>query len=190
MRRSLFRVLVLAAVLVPSLALAQRSGGRGRSDDSPAGPRPAPQRPLPTARDLEELNPASLLVDKRKKIGLTDETVAQLKTLAATIKERNTLVLSAYDSVRRKVRPPNFGSKASQAPSTTEREQMQQAMMGMRELLLRMRAQRVADTEETIKLVTDDAQKKKALEFLKDQDEDLDQLLPGGRGDRNNDPTE
>jgi hypothetical protein len=190
MRIATFRSLILAAAIVPSLALAQRGGGRGRSDDTPAGPRSAPQRPLPSARDLEDLNPASLLVDKRKKIGLIDETVAQLKTLAATIEERNKSALSAYDSVRRKVRPPNFSDKTSQAPSAGGQQEMQQAMMGMRQILQRVRAQRTADTEEAIKLVTDDALKKKALEFLKDQDEDFDKVLPVGRGDRNNDPTE
>jgi hypothetical protein len=190
MRPVPFRSLILAAVLVPSIALAQRAGGRGRSDDTPTGPRPAPQRPLPTARDLEDLNPASLLVDKRKKVGLSDETVAQLKTLAAAIKDRNKLVLSAYDSVRRKVRPPNFGDKTSQAPSAAEQQDMQQAMAGMRQIVQRMRAQRIVDVEETMKLLTDEGQKKKALELFKDQDEDFDKLLPGGRGDRNNDPTD
>jgi hypothetical protein len=190
MRVNHIRTLLVAAVLVPSLALAQRGGGRGRSDDTPAGPRTAPQRPMPTARDIEEMNPASLLVDKRKKIGLADETVSALKTLAASIKERNKSALSAYDSVRRKVRPSNFGDKTSQAPSTAEQQDMRQAMTAMRQIVQSLRAQRIVDTEETMKLVADETQKQKAIEFLKDQDEDFDKMLPGGRGDRTNDPTE
>jgi hypothetical protein len=181
------RSFVFALLLVPTLAFAQRGGGRGRSDDNSGGQRQAPQRPLPSVRDLEDLNPATILIDKKKKIGLADDQVTQLKALEKTIKDRNKPLLAEYDSVRRKVRPPSSIDRGA-TMSAGEQQEMQQAMQGMRSIVQRMRAQRIADSEEALKLVADEGQKKKATDVLKDQDEDFDKILPGGRGDRTAEP--
>jgi hypothetical protein len=70
--------LALVAVL-PACAFAQR--GRIATNKSPADPASTPIVRYPTVGDVEDHNPASLLVGKRKKLALADSTVAQLKAL-------------------------------------------------------------------------------------------------------------
>lgn len=43
------------------------------------------------------------MVEKRKKLSLTDSTIAQLKALEEAIRERNKVALAVYDSVRKRI---------------------------------------------------------------------------------------
>src|SRR6202166_1923887 len=94
-------IVALALVAIPACAFAQK--GRIATDKSPSDPPLAPTVRYPTVRDVEDNNPTPLLVDKRKKLALTDSSVAQLKSLEKIIKARNAPTLAMYDSVRRKI---------------------------------------------------------------------------------------
>ena len=99
-----------------------------------------PQRP-PSADALQDLNPARLFVDRRKKLTLADSQVAQMKAVEKRIRDRNA---------------PHF-SVALQ--------------------------RRTADVVESLALLTPE-QLIKAREFLGEQDQEFDRILPRGRGGR------
>jgi hypothetical protein len=61
---------------------------------------------FPSASDLQKLNPAALIVDKRKKVSLDDGQVTALTAIRSKIYERNADVLARYDSIRKDYKPP------------------------------------------------------------------------------------
>lgn len=189
MTRRLIRMipLVLVGALLPAATFAQRSGTRseatsGSRRDSKRGP----TMRAPSTREIEELNPAWLMGDKRRKLSLSDSQVTQFKALEEKIKERNKTLLTEYDSIRRDFHAPT-GNIARVAPGSepqiggpTDRE-MEKAMQQMRVMhyiITQIADRRKQDVDETLALLKDDAQKKKALDLLKDQDDDLAKLLP------------
>jgi hypothetical protein len=106
-------ILVLSAVL--SIPLASGAAQR-RSGGNPGGGEAPPARPA-TVGQLEDLNPARMLVDKRKKISLADSQVNQLKALDRKIADRNKPLLAQYDSVRREMHFPNSGPAGGEMAS-------------------------------------------------------------------------
>ena len=187
------RILKLAVLLLaaaPTVLLAQRGmggmGGGGRRNGGMGGNggyRSAPTFPI--AKDLEKLNPAALLVDKRKKLSLTDSQVAPLKTLELRIYERNGALLSQYDSVRKDYRP-HSGQAVTAADDKAQADAITQMRL-MRSILDQLIDRRRTDVQETLSLVPEE-QKRKAAEFLDKQDREiLEQIpsssaVPGGDG--------
>lgn len=174
----LSRSIVALALLVvlPANAFAQRGGG-SKAASAPK-PIPTPSVRYPTVRDIEDHNPASLLVDKRKKLSLGDSTVTQLKALEKAIKERNALTLSMYDSVRRKI----SGSFAQDDTNATLGLQMenQRNKAGLRNLFGELSDRRRKDAQDALALVPESS-KKPAADLLKDQEEEFDRLMPSER---------
>ena len=191
------RILKLAVLLLaaaPTGLLAQRgmggmggggrrNGGMGGRGGNNGGNRSAPK--FPVAKDLEKLNPAALLIDKRKKLSLADSQVAPLKTLELRIYERNGALLSQYDSVRKDYRPPS-GQTVTAADDKAQADAIAQMRL-MRSILDQLIDRRRIDVQETLSLVPEE-QKRKAAEFLDNQDKDfLEQIpsssaVPGGDG--------
>ena len=188
------RILKLAALVLiaaPTVLLAQRGmggmGGGGRRNGgmggNNGGNRSAPK--FPVAKDLEKLNPAALLVDKRKKLSLTDSQVAPLKTLELRIYERNGALLSQYDSVRKDYRAPS-GQAVTAADDKAQADAIAQMRM-MRSILDQLIDRRRTDVQEALSLMPEE-QKRKAAEFLDKQDKEfLEQIpsssaVPGGDG--------
>jgi hypothetical protein len=191
------KVLSVATVLLmltPALGLAQMGGmgggrgmgagggmGGGRNGEvMGAGSRP--DQKLATAKEIEKLNPAALLIDKRKKLSLSDSSVAALRTLEMKIYERNSDLLARYDSVRQTIAP---AAKSSDEPTAQQSADRQLGMQVMRKTLEQLMDRRHADIGETLDLVPENA-KKKAAGLLDDQDEELGKLMPrgGAPGDR------
>jgi hypothetical protein len=177
--RSIASLAMLATLVTPpTLALAQR-GGRGGTGSATApmpvlkeGPR------YPSVRDVENHNPASVLVDKRKKLSLSDSVVTQLKAFEKTFKERNAPTVAMYDSVRRRI-------ALSYSPDTTPltpglAAEDKQNKMGMASLWADLRQRIEKDGEEALAVVPD-AKKRDAASLLKDQLDDFDRLMPVNR---------
>ena len=80
-------------------------GGMGGMDRSSR----EPNMKFPSAKTLQDYNPASLLLDKHKKLKLTDAQQTQLKDLRLAIFERNVGLLARYDSLQREYTPPKLG---------------------------------------------------------------------------------
>ena len=129
--------------------------------------------------DLQDLNPAARLVDRRKKLTLSDSLVDQLKALAKTIKDRNAPAIAMYDSVRKRIRAQE-GIDLTMAPMGAQLE-AQQNQLGMRNLLAQLRAQRTQDIQETLALVPE-AVRKPVEELITEQTKEMDEMMPRGRG--------
>jgi hypothetical protein len=178
--------LVFLAAVLPAAALAQKSKATAKPE-SDAGA-VVPVMRAPSTSDIQELNPAWLMVDKRKKLALSDSQVVQFKALEQKIRERNKALLTEYDSVRRDFHPPS-GSIARAKPKSevdvpisndrdTERAQSQLRVLNY--IIRQLADRRKQDVDETLALFTDQGQKKKAMDFIKDQDDDLARMLPRG----------
>ena len=187
-----FYVALAMLALVPTLATAQRtrggsSGGDVGSGGGGGGGGGGRAFKMPTRGDLEDMNPATYLIDKRKKIGLSDEQVTALKAVETQIKERYKVNLAVYDSLRRSARPIDANKmKGASGTSPGEQAEMQKAMQGLQLALMTVRNQRTADIDAALATITDPAVKAKAVEAIKDQEQDFAKLMPGG-GDRDRD---
>lgn len=195
MRSRLFAVAMAACI--PVLVFAQRGGGSAPSADikEPSSSRPSgggSGAKSPSSRDFSDLNPASFLVDKRKKISLADSTVAQLKALGKQIDDRNKSFFASYDSVRKWTMPITDNNATRnmkdltataqqqlQSGSTAEQVKMQSSMRDLRLMMSEFRTRRKADAEESLKVIPE-AQKKAAADLVVQQDGELDKLI-GGR---------
>lgn len=181
-------VFIALTATLPVTAHAQRGGGGvSRATAKPNLDTPAlPSLRAPATDDVEELNPAWKMLDKRKKLALTDSQVAQLKALQQRIADRNKPLLATYDSVRRDFHPPAARSmrgltdaeQAAMQPSDIELAKPRMQLRVMNNIIGLIAKERPRDVEATLAIFTDEAQKKKAMDFIKDQDDDLARMLP------------
>ncbi len=194
MRTRLFAVALFSTVCIPSLVLAQRTRGGGGDPPTSSAPKPSSSSPkAPSARDLQDLNPASLLIDKKKKASLPDSTVAQLKAAEKKINDRNAQFFATYDSVRKWTMPlaaagpvaqgaglhgfsAGDNSLAASTSSSAEQVQMQSSMRDLRKMMTDYRDRHSADVADALAIVPD-AQKKAATDLLNSQSSDLDKLI-------------
>jgi hypothetical protein len=167
------RLLVLTTLLaLPSVAAAQRS--RTQSDrrtelfDKDSSSRQAPM--LLRVRDVEDLSPIKLLIDKRKDLKLTDAQLSQLKDSEGKLKDKNAPLLKAVDSL---VRDLKSGMSSS---SDDGRARARAARMGLMTTLGEIRANYEASAKDA--LATFDAdQQSKATELLDKQRQETDKFL-------------
>jgi hypothetical protein len=205
-------ILVLCAALTLSAGAlpAQRRSSAGTGEPAPRTARP--QRP-PTMGQLEDLNPAAMLVDKRKRITLADSQVAQLRAVEKKIRDRNAPILAEYDSVRKEMRFPSSGPQGGEmgfsmgsgarnnrnrasgtsaatggggsSPDQTPEAQarLRAQMQTLGEIGLKLQERRAADLAESLAVLTPD-QLAKAQELVTEQNEEFDRILPRApRGD-------
>ena len=192
------RTLAIAlAACIPATVFAQRGGGGASTAEPPSTSSGSggSGAKTPSTRDFIEMNPAALLIDKRKKIPLADSTVTQLKAAEKKLNERNAPFYATYDSTRKWTMPITSSSSSAQslglhggvgdrnlasaAPSPAEQAKMQSSMRDLRGLMAEVRERRKADVADALNLVPE-AQKKAAADLLAQQDGDLNKLL-GGR---------
>lgn len=204
----------LAMLVCPAMLAAQGGMGGGMGRMPPGGMRgpggrseaPARQRKLSTAKEIEGLNPAKLLLDKRKKLSLTDSQATALLLLQQRIYERNSATLAVYDSIRKEIKLPNMsaggiggdpgmggppgrggppgmgGAPAVEGtrPSDEEMAKLQMQMQSLQVVVKQLRECRQLDVRETLSLVLP-GQAKKSEELLGDQSKAFDKLLPPSR---------
>jgi len=192
--RTRFVAMTFAACL-PAALLAQKRGGGVMADAAdPAAAAGPSAKNMPSSRDLVRMNPAALLIDKRKKLALPDSVVKQLKAVQKKIDDRNDPLMAQYDSIHKWTMPlassssgsamsPGFSdadkSRAAPTPSAAEQAKMQSSMRDLRNLVADFRERRKTDVADALALVPD-AQKQAATDLLTQQDADLDKLV-GGR---------
>jgi hypothetical protein len=146
---------------------------------------------LPEAAEFRKLNPAGLIVDNRKKVGLSDAQVSALAAMRDRSRDGNESLLVHYDSIRKEVgtfiasRRERRGEQ-QQADSTQRGGDGMQAMRTMRFLLDSLSARRAADVRAVLEYLTDEKQHREAAKLLNDQDLTFQEKLPrmGGRGRR------
>jgi hypothetical protein len=188
-------IAVALAACLPAAGFAQKGAAvAAPADQGPSSGGSSSGAKSPSSRDFVELNPAALLVDKRKKIPLADSTVSQLKAVQKKINERNAQFYATYDSTRKWTMPLSSSSSSAQSfglhggvdskiaeakTSPAEQAKMQSSMRDLRGLMAEVRERRKADVTDALNLVPE-AQKKAAADLLTQQDGDLEKLL-GGR---------
>ena len=193
-------ILALAFVaIVPAAGFAQKGGAKTPDDpnalSSSSGGGGSAGAKTPSSRDLSDLNPASLLVDRRKKLSLADSTVTQLKAIQKKINERNSQFYSSYDSTRKWTMSLSSSSSSQAAAglhggttdskltsggaSPAEQAKMQSSLRDLRVMMVDYRERRKADVADALSVIPE-AQKKAATDALDAQDSELEKLL-GGR---------
>lgn len=193
--RKQFAVFVLVACIPAALFAQKKGGGAGLADAvDPAASGGPSARNMPSSRDLVRMNPAALLIDKHKKLTLSDSVVKQLKAVQKTIDDRNAPVMAQYDSIHKWTMPlassssgsamsPGFSdndkTRAATGPSPAEQAKMASSMRDLRRVVADYRERRKADVTDALAVIPD-AQKPAATELITQQDADLDKLV-GGR---------
>jgi hypothetical protein len=112
----LARRLAIVLVIIPTVLFAQRGGGGGGGGASSRvrGDPKADYNAIAgdkggiklSNRDVEDMSPIKLLIDKRKDLKLSDDQVKTLKDIEARLKEKNQPSFGSLDSLRRASQPP------------------------------------------------------------------------------------
>jgi hypothetical protein len=127
------RHFVLVALLVlPAIATAQRSRA-GVRDPNALKMDEGPQGPALRPRDVEELSPLRLLIDKRKDLKLSDAQVDAMKQAEKKQKDANEPLMKAIDSLVHEMRPPLNRTPESDARMRDARVSLQETIGKVRE---------------------------------------------------------
>lgn len=179
-----FAPVLFALLSVPTLAHAQRSGGRGmggsKDADWNAVMSDVPKGPTISGKDFVEASPLAMLLDKKKDLKLTDAQITAIKAadekLQATNKDRYALV----DSLKKQLRP-------SVAPTAEDEARVVIARESMQGVVRDIRASHDADAKAVVQTL-DAEQQKTADELLGKHAEKVQKMLrekmgaSGGRG--------
>lgn len=103
---SSLRLAVIALVIVPALASAQRRSSRGSSranwdEVTSTSSRSGIQL---STKDVEKMSPIKLLLDKKKDLKLTDDQQNTVKGLEGKLDEKNKPLLETLDSLRKETK--------------------------------------------------------------------------------------
>ena len=193
MRNSILAMAFIA--FVPVAGFAQKGAKVDNSMPADAPSSGGSTVKTPSSRDLSDMNPASLLIDRRKKLSLADSTVTQLKAVQKKINDRNSPFYSSYDSTRKWTMSLSSSSSSQAAAglhggttdskltaggaSAAEQAKMQSSLRDLRVMMGDFRDRRKADVADALGVIPE-AQKKAATEALDAQDAELEKLL-GGR---------
>ncbi len=96
-------LMVLAFAAIPSVAAAQR-GGAGRGAQ------------IPHASELEDHSPVGVVLDKRKKLSLSDSQLTALKGIAKALHEKDADAYKMWDSLRLAMNSAGGSQLATGAP--------------------------------------------------------------------------
>lgn len=110
--------LITSLLVLPSIALSQRGGGSqaGRKTEMFDKNADAPKGPAIRVRDLEDMSPLKLLIDKRKDLKLSDPQLTSLKDAEGKLKDKNAPLFKAVDSLLSEMRQAaNGAADANQA---------------------------------------------------------------------------
>ncbi|MDB4875713.1 MAG: hypothetical protein JWM41_2159 [Gemmatimonadetes bacterium] len=174
------RLLLVALLVLPSLAAGQRGGGtRSQADKRTElfGKDSMPKGPSLRARDLEDQSPLKLLIDKRKDLKLTDAQLSTLKDAEPKLKETDAPLLKAVDSLVHELRP-------SGNSSAEERTRLRDARVSLMTVLVAIRTSYDEAGKAAITSLDAD-QQSKAKDLLAKQQQETEKLLSermgGGR---------
>lgn len=190
--RARFSLIAFALAAVPALATAQR-GANVRGER--AGDVGGRGFQFPRSSDLEDHSPVGVVLDKKKKLALTDSQVTALKAIAKQLHDKNAEFYRSWDSVRVAMRAASGGAfggggggRGTEAMTGTSPADMEQLATARTHMMGLGRALREGDEwsrQETLKVLTAE-QKTKAEEYWKDDAEDF----VGGLGPRRGPPGE
>lgn len=168
-------------LLVPTLAHAQRRGG-GSGGDGGSRVRGDPTADWKSVngangggvklsgRDVENMSPVKLLIDKRKDLKLTDDQLNRLEAIDSKLKDQNQDSFKALDSLRRAAQPP------AHDPNDDDRARMMSARRSMSTTVATIRESYDAALKEALPIL-DEGQQKTATALLDKQRQDAEETL-------------
>ncbi len=169
-KRSLAIALLIS---LPTLALAQRGGGGGGGSRMPSDKANYGDNGSTiklSNRDVENISPIKLLLDKRKDLKLTDDQVKQLKDRDDKLKETMKPSFGALDSLRRIAAPAGrTADEGDQARMMSTRRQFAQVVAGIRS--------QYDDAANEAIASLDEAQQKQAKDLVQKQHSEADDML-------------
>jgi hypothetical protein len=181
------RHVIVSLILIPTIASAQRGGSGSSSGGSRVRGDPnADWKSIMgsgdgiklSSRDVENIDPLKLLIDKRKDLRLSDDQQNRLKELDGKLREKNQDSFKALDSLRLLGQPP------AREPNDNDRERMMAARRAAGTTVATIRDNYAAALKEAMP-VLDEGQQKTAGDLLDKQTKDADAMLReklGGRG--------
>ena len=187
------RVAVLALLLVPSVAVAQRGGGgaagaaggaggeaasradkRAHFDEVEKGTKPGLQL---SNGDVEDISPVKLLLDKRKALKLSDDQQKQIKDIDGKLKAMNAPLFKTLDSLRIELKP------RSGTPNEADQLRMTMARSDVGVVVKSIRRNYDIALLEALPLL-DETQRKVANDALAKQSKDAEDMLRERLGGR------
>jgi len=173
--------LAVVLVLIPTIVSAQRGGGGGGGSAAPSrvrgekdadwnrvmGDKPGIQL---SNRDVEDMSPIKLIIDKRKDLKLTDDQLKGLKDVEAKLKEKNDPSFHALDSLRRAAQPPLHD------PSDDDKARMMSARRTAMSVVGAIRDNYDASLKDALALL-DETQRPKAVELTEKQRKDAEDTM-------------
>jgi hypothetical protein len=190
MRTRSLRIALMAALpalpLLSLPALAQRGGGGGGAGSKvQRGDKQADFSTMSGStiklsnRDIENISPLKLLIDKRKDLKLTDDQLAKLKDHEDKLKESMKPSFGALDSLRR------IASPAGRNPDEGDRARMMDTRRRFTEVVTGIRVQYDGAATDALSLL-DETQQQQAKDLLQKQRAEADDMirdkLGGGPG--------
>lgn len=178
--------LAAVAILLPTIAHAQlggvmrpggSAGGMGGRRGGMGDEMRRPEMKVASAKEIEKLNPAALLIDRRKKLSLSDSVVARLRNVEMAIYERNAPLLASYDSIRNDFHPPKPEKMGDLSPQ--EMSTLRNQLQGIVGVLDQLQERRKRDVKESLEPLPDGS-RKDAEKMLDKQDVELNDLRPKG----------
>jgi hypothetical protein len=180
-------LIALLIVTAPAVAGAQRGGANIRGER--AGNVGGRGFALPRSSDLEDHSPVGVVLDRKKKLALSDSQVTALKEIAKQLHDKNADFYRMWDSVRVAMRSAGGGAFGAAGGgrgtaeitgmSPVDQERLATARTTSMGLMRAMREGDEWSRQETLKVLTAE-QKTKAEEFWKEDAEDFGGKLPGG----------
>ena len=179
------RLAIVSLILVPAIAAAQRPGGaKGKMGSDKDDPKSAfdqinksNEGALKLSnRDVEDLDPLKLLVDKKKDMKLSDDLVKQLKDLDGKLKTKNEPLFKVLDSLRTVIKPKN-------SPSDDDKLKAMVARNDVGVIVTNIRANYDAAAKEALPLL-DAGQQKTATDLLAKQNKEAEEMLTDKLGGR------
>lgn len=175
------RILV-ASILIPTMAHAQRGGSSDRGASGVSRVRGDPSADWNavlnansggirlSSRDIENISPLKLLVDKRKDLKLSDDQASRIRELQTKVVAQNQDSFKALDSLRRESQPP------AHQPADEDRARMSAARRAFAATVQAIRDSYAAALKDALPTL-DESQQKAAGELLDKQRKDADDML-------------
>jgi hypothetical protein len=181
------RHLAIVLILLPTIASAQRGGGGGGASSRTRGDPKADYNAIAgdkggvklSNRDVEDMSPIKLLIDKRKDLKFSDDQVKSLKDIESKLKEKNDPSFRALDSLRRASQPPLH------EPGDDDKARMTNARRAFTAVVATIRGNYETALGEAQALL-DDTQKSRASEMVEKQKQEaqdtIREKIGGDRG--------
>ena len=161
-------------ISLPALAVAQRGGGGAgkvqRGDKSADYSNMGGNAFKLSNRDLENISPIKLLIDKRKDLKLTDDQIAKLKEREDKLKESTKPAFGALDSLRRVAAP------AGRTPDEGDVARVSATRRVFADVIRGLRTQYDVAFNDALPIL-DETQQKQANELVQKQRSEADDMI-------------